>query len=244
MTENAGGVVAKPPSLQRIRQEIRTLTPMAWQQIVDALWIMKTIKSTIAGRQIYGKEFISYDDLVSKHAIAALDNRGDQAHFSPVFSLFHRAWLLELENSIIAVDNNINGLPYWDFTANLVCKKSVFTPEYFGQFANDPPDYIIEDGKFAFWKIKRLSRRENHSNVGALSIEDSVNDSSYNLSNSCGLMRHPLSKNYSPFATRRGGIMCGSKNANRNMNAVSQSWNSCLKAKTVLQWFVCVASKE
>lgn len=73
----------------RIRREIRSLTPDEWQNVVKAFSVMKTT-SLKEGRRLYGPNFITYDMMVEKHAHAALDRRGDQAHWGPIFPIFHR----------------------------------------------------------------------------------------------------------------------------------------------------------
>ena len=93
----------------RIRKEIRSLSKHEWNEVVEAMNIMKN--STIQeGKVKYGNHFVTYDYMISKHAHAALDKRGDQAHFGPIFGVYHRAWLLEFENSLLAINPNISGL--------------------------------------------------------------------------------------------------------------------------------------
>ena len=56
--------------------------------------------------------------MLIKHAVAVDDPRGDQGHFSPCFMNFHRAFLLELEQSLLAISPAMGALPYWDITAD------------------------------------------------------------------------------------------------------------------------------
>jgi hypothetical protein len=65
----------------------------------------------------------AYEDLVEKHMVAASNVAGDLAHFNPFFPLWHRLWLLELEDSLISVDSSIQGLAYWYF-----CRSRVLQP--------------------------------------------------------------------------------------------------------------------
>ena len=74
---------------KRLRREIRALSPLQWSRVVRAFKIAKAL-TTAEGRRTYGPAFVSYDDMVLKHARAALDNRGDQAHWGPIFPVFHR----------------------------------------------------------------------------------------------------------------------------------------------------------
>ena len=39
-----------------------------------------------------------------------------QGHAGPCFMTFHRAWMLELENSLLSVAPALKALPYWDVT--------------------------------------------------------------------------------------------------------------------------------
>ena len=103
---------------KRIRREIRDLSEREWNAVVAAMWIMKKT-SDANGRAKYGDFFVSYDTMVAKHISAALDPAGDQAHFGPVLGIFHRAWLLELENSLLAIDHEIEALPYWDYRRDI-----------------------------------------------------------------------------------------------------------------------------
>jgi hypothetical protein len=75
--------------IKRIRREIRDLSNEEWVNIVKAFWKMKKIKTSI-GKQLYGENYISYDDLVAKHMSATINKGGDLAHFSPIFPIFHR----------------------------------------------------------------------------------------------------------------------------------------------------------
>lgn len=93
----------------RIRKEIRKLSATEWNDVVNGMWIMKKTPLD-QGKTKYGPQFITYDRMLAKHAHAALNPVGDQAHFGPIFGVFHRAWLLEFENSLLAINKNISGL--------------------------------------------------------------------------------------------------------------------------------------
>lgn len=179
----------------RIRKEIRQLSTEEWNQVVKALWIMKKT-STKDGKLKYGKKYISYDRMVAKHSNAALDIRGDQGHFAPLFAMFHRAWILEFENSLLSIDDNIKALPYWDYRLDLIIdpkeigNKNAFSNEYFGSLQGEPPLYNVIDGQFSYWPIAKV----NSNNVERNLLK----------SNSYGYLRHPLSINKSPYLTRRG----------------------------------------
>jgi hypothetical protein len=115
----------------RVRTEIRSLPEAEWSRVVAAMWVMKNT-TTEEGRQRYGPAFVAYDYMTAVHAHAALNPigapllplliicsstqhmrsplcAGDQAHYGPVFAAFHRAWTLQFENSLLAVDPTISG---------------------------------------------------------------------------------------------------------------------------------------
>ena len=154
--------------------------------------------------------------------MAAFDRRGDQAHFGPILGLFHRAWLLELENSLRSIDGRIEALPYWDFTKDVLPLSSnytsIFDDRYFGSSTGEAPDYSIMNGRFAKWPIKK-------------------NDKIWK--NSYGYMRHPLSSNKSPYLTRKGGTVCGFSIGLGDPNM----WDYCMGVgEHISEWTACVDS--
>ena len=172
--------------ITRVRKEVRQLSASEWKKVVDAIWIMKLTDDAV-GKKIYGDHFISYDRLVVRHGIASLDPRGDQAHFGPAFNTFHSCFLREAENSLLAIDKSIIGLPYWDTST----KTSVFNKKFFGSLVGTGDDYTVTDGVFRNWPI---------ANYDAISAPSN----SIRISNPYGLLRHPLNVNKSRYATRRG----------------------------------------
>lgn len=212
---------------KRVRREIRDLSERDWNAVVAAMWIMKTT-SDYDGRIKFGDFFVSYDTMVAKHISAALDPAGDQAHFGPVLGIFHRAWLLQLENSLLAIDHRIEALPYWDYRRDIPPLqgkfKSIFDNEYMGAFVGQYPDFAVIDGKFARWKIST----------------DSASHGKHNWKNAFGLLRNPISPNKSPYVTRRGGSVCGYQFGIGDVN----SWNQCLAVgDNIMYWTSCVDSK-
>ena len=106
---------------KRTRYEIRDLNQSQWDQVVDVIWFMKNTTNHTLGVELYGPDFRSYDAFVIKHAVSSLDERGDQGHFGPPFMTFHRAYLLEIENSFLAIlkvvfgaKAQIDAMPYWN----------------------------------------------------------------------------------------------------------------------------------
>ena len=173
----------------RVRFEIRQLPPGQWDKVVRALWIMK-LTDMAEGKRVYGSSFVTYDYMVAKHMKAALNIEGDQAHFTPVFPLFHRLWLLEIENSLLAIDNTISGLPYWNcFHDGL----AVFNNEYMGSPPTTSNSYRVIDGRFANWRIPLMTDRGLGLSSG----------------NMYGYARSPLNPNKEPVITRNIASLCG-----------------------------------
>ena len=154
-----------------------------------ALWIMK-MTSMDEGKARYGSSFVSYDRMVAKHIRAAVNSAGDQAHFTPVFPLFHRLWLLEIENSLVAIDPTISGLPYWNCFHDGF---AVFNNDLMGS----PPDannaYKVMDGRFANWRIPVITDKGLDLSSG----------------NMYGYARSPLNPNKEPVLTRNIASLCG-----------------------------------
>ena len=207
---------------KRVRRELRELSNDAWNRVVAAIWVMKKT-SDKEGVKKYGLRYLSYDSLLRKHIIAALDAKGDQGHFGPVFGLYHRAWLLTFENSLLAVDPLIEALPYWSYARDVTplsnSYESIFSSNYMGSYIGKGSKYAVNDGKFALFPI---------SNKTAGTI---VTQSPY------GYLRHPLSVNKSPYVTRKGGTICG-----YSINVGSTSaWTSCLGVGgSIMDWTSCV----
>lgn len=174
----------------RVRFEVRDLPPGQWERVVRALWIMKLTPGDV-GRRDYGDAFVSYDEMVVKHMKAALNKPGDQAHFTPAFPVYHRLWLLEVENSLITIDAAISGLPYWNSFKDGF---AVFNNDYFGSAPTAENDYTVVDGKFSYWRVP--------------TVDDNPDDHD-TISNVYGYARAPLSPNRSPVITRRMRSLCG-----------------------------------
>ena len=60
---------SRSAQMKKVRKEIRDLSTSEWDAIVNALWIMKETTDT-DGTILYGKHFISYDSMISKHMTA------------------------------------------------------------------------------------------------------------------------------------------------------------------------------
>lgn len=126
-----------------------SLTSSEWQRVVDAIWVMKNT-TLEAGQDAFGVGFKPYDYFVVKHAFSATDSRGDQGHYTEAFPNFHAAFILEFENSLLAIDPSISGLPYWETNTG-----NVFNSEYFGSAPGTGPGKVVIDGKFANFPINK-----------------------------------------------------------------------------------------
>ena len=58
---------------------------------------------------------------------------------------WHAAFVLEFENSLLAIDGSIKALPYWDATKTT---PSVFTDKYFGSAPGTGEGSRVIDGAF------------------------------------------------------------------------------------------------
>ena len=100
----------------RIRKNANTLTPGERDRLVAAF---AQLNNQGAGR---------FTDFRDMHTQAS----SPQAHGAPGFLPWHRAYLLDLERELQAIDPSVS-LPYWRFDQ---AAPNIFTPEFFG--ASDP----------------------------------------------------------------------------------------------------------
>lgn len=212
-----------------MRKELRDLTSDSWNRVVKAIWVMKTV-STQDGIRKYGRHYVSYDRLTLQHINAASDRRGDQAHFSHIFPIFHRLWLLRFENSLLAIDPLIEGLPYWDAQRdNLATStgyRSIFSDSYLGEIKGSALNsYQVRTGKFAYWPITIVANSSD---------EDIVK---YSHPNPYGFLRHPLSINGSPYLSRNGLTLCG---ASMTTFSVISAWESCFTTTDIVSYVTCI----
>lgn len=163
----------------RVRHEWRSLTPEMHQRVADAMWTMKRTPTT-NGKQLYGNDFMNYDEFVLRHVCATLDPRCDQGHASPSFATYHRAFLLLFEKSLLAVDPEIGALPYWDVALDSqnggryyqVEGQYIFSDDHFGDFVgNATENYMVTNGLFANWPVSEFSK-ENFANLDIPCVND------------------------------------------------------------------------
>lgn len=148
----------------RVRREWRTLSTTQRSRVVRAMWIMRTVP-TESGRMHYGPKYRAWEDFVVQHACAVLDPRCDQGHYGPIFIIFHRAFLLQFEDSLLSVDPEIGALPYWNMALDSSTGKYrhdkqnyIFSDNFFGSFrGNEQSNFVVTDGQFANWPIDHFN---------------------------------------------------------------------------------------
>ena len=67
--ENHRQISNSSSQMKKVRREIRDLSASEWDAIVKALWIMKQTSDSY-GKTLYGRHYISYDSMISKHMTA------------------------------------------------------------------------------------------------------------------------------------------------------------------------------
>ncbi|KAL3920083.1 MAG: hypothetical protein SGILL_003439, partial [Bacillariaceae sp.] len=157
----------------RVRREWRTVSYDQRLKVVAAMRTMKTM-TTMQGRQIYGDLFWNIDDLTMLHACSTTDPRCDQGHYGPHFILFHRAYLLRFERSLLAIDDTIESLPYWEYSKDTTTGECfqdpicyIFGDKFFGDYYGNPDtNYTVTNGLFSNWPIAEFSD-ERFSGAGS-----------------------------------------------------------------------------
>lgn len=153
-------ITCPPAGKPRVRREWRTLSPDSRHRVATAMWIMRNLTMD-EGRRKYGPNFVTYEELLLLHACANFDPRCDQGHFGPVFIIFHRAMLLLFENSLIAIDPEIEAMPYWNVAYDALGgryrndpRQYIFSDAFFGSYRGDPQQsFAITNGLFAYFPI-------------------------------------------------------------------------------------------
>ena len=239
---------------KRVRREVRDLSPDQWNRVAEAMNMMKNL-STAEGREMFGDDFINYDALVCQHAIANYDPLGDMGHIAPyvasakqlykqtnrmcdhvvyvflisVFNIWHRAYVLSFENCLIAIDDEIQGEPYWDWRRDIieqddsvnVSRSIVFSDAYFGAYAtNNENDFAVRNGRFANWKV-----HDNPDELGCGAF----------YQNAFGLLRNRDNTEGNPFVTRYGGTLC---DGDSFAIGVLETYDFCLDNTTDFTEFV------
>jgi len=105
------------------------------------------------GTGLYGPRFKPWDYFVQRHALAVVDPRGDQAHGGPAFMTWHRLFLLEFEDALLAVNRSIGALPYWDSTAPNAMDIFGEKDTQLGSTVGGGAQHDVTDGFFRHWRV-------------------------------------------------------------------------------------------
>lgn len=135
-------VLAETPVMVRVRKNANTLTAEERDRFVAA---MATLNNQGTGR---------FADFRNMHTNAA----SPQAHGAPAFLPWHRAYLLDLERELQAIDASV-ALPYWRFDQPA---PSVFTPEFLGTSDSLGTVTFAPTNPLQFWKtdgVQGVNRR-------------------------------------------------------------------------------------
>lgn len=133
----AGVVVASVPVMVRIRKDANTLTAAERDRFVTAF---AKLNNQGLGR---------YADFRNMHVSASLA----QAHGAAAFLPWHRAYLLDLERELQAIDPSV-ALPYWRFDQPA---PNIFTPDFMGQADSFGAVQFASTNPFTFWKVDGIT---------------------------------------------------------------------------------------
>jgi len=226
----------------RVRREIRTLTASKREAVFAALNIMKNT-SQEDGEHIYGPDFLNYDRMVLMHLRASMHPRCDQGHLGPAFFTFHRAIALQAERSLVAIDQNIEGLPYWDmeidFRTGNPEESVLWSEDWFGEHHGDENDmHMIRTGRFKHWHVV-----SNASDFMAnFPVDSQSSDHSPEFRNPYNFLRGVTNMQWAPRLTR-SRLVCGKEmilvpppgpgpkpvmlGAKEEFKAKAAQWNQC-----------------
>jgi tyrosinase len=127
-----GALVGSVPVMVRVRKNANALTPNERDRFVSAL---ARLNNQGTGR---------FSDFRAMHTFVALS----QAHGAPGFLPWHRAYLLDLERELQALDPSVS-LPYWRFDQ---AAPNVFRPEFLGASDNLGNVRFTAANPLRFWR--------------------------------------------------------------------------------------------
>ena len=136
----------------RVRKELRQLSNAQREKV-------KTTRQE-DGLKRYGAHFVNYDLMVLAHVRAATHPTCDQGHNGPAFLTFHRALSVWVETSLVAIDPEIHGLPYWDYNLDFDNDSNpreaiMWSDDWFGEANGDESDMnMIRTGRFKHWQVR------------------------------------------------------------------------------------------
>eukprot|EP00897_Mesotaenium_endlicherianum_P003126 jgi/Mesen1/2841/ME000174S02097 len=206
-TANFGPQVYKLPVIVTyVRREIRSLPTEEREQYFNAIWIMANV-TTEDGQKTYGPKYHNYYEFVAKHWAAVLATPCDLGHWGPALVTFHRLFTKEFENSIQSIYPHLS-LPYWDYFIDAEMedptKSIMWSNDFYGSMHGDPnDDWIVKDGKFAFWRVPHGEEAQYWGNYSWGPEEPKLGPTVVGL-NPYGFMRSPNNMNKGRYLTRIG----------------------------------------
>lgn len=143
----------------------------------------------------------------------------------------HRAFTLEFENALLAVDPGIGALPYWDYNLDAKLEggpRSSIVWQWFGSSeGNSDKEFAVENGVFANWTVA--------SGANALQLLGKGRGwNASKLINGHGFLRSPWNRNRVEQITRRS-TSCGAETVFR-----TSLWDVCIAAPFYLAWYTCI----
>lgn len=207
------------PANRAVRRSVTDLSTEDWERYVAAIWTMKNTP-TAEGQELYGSTYKTYDYFVVKHAVASLDTRGDQMHWTDSMGTGHALYLREFEVNLLLIDPDIGGLPYWD------AETDIFNDQYVGEVPGAGTDYTLSTGKFANFPVNSAFSMSDWT-----SYLKTVDGASNGFDPQHGFLRSAENTNTATSATRLG--------ASTTFDAVTQQ--SCIDdSECWNDWYQCV----
>jgi len=143
-------LVGSVPVMVRIRKNANTLTTGERNRFVAAF------------AQLNNQGLGRFADFRNMHVAISLP----QAHGAPGFLPWHRAYLLDLERELQAIDPSV-ALPYWRFDQPA---PNIFTPDFFGASDQLGTVHFSATNPLQFWKtdgVQGVNRRPHFSTATA-----------------------------------------------------------------------------
>lgn len=161
----------------RVRRALHTLSDEEWARVVRAMHVMTEV-STADGIAVYGAAYRDYSFHVVFHVLSAYANDivddayTDVTGGGPQQPSWHALETLMFEDSLLAVDPSIGGVPYVDWRAMSVQAYDAFFGAANGtriaDFSAETADwgssnrdlFVVDRGPFALWPVPRFEWHE------------------------------------------------------------------------------------
>jgi hypothetical protein len=230
----------------RVRREIRTLTEEQREAVFAALNAMKNT-SQEDGEEKYGPRFVNYDHIVVAHFRAASHPRCDQGHGGPGFLTFHRALELWIENSLVAIDPSIEGLPYWDYNIDFNTSNPrdsiMWSDDWFGENSGDPDNMnMIRNGRFSHWHVNANASAQ----FARFPVDPNALVQTPDVVQSYNFLRGPTNLQFASRITR-SSTTCGKDSALGSpvypMMVSVEKWQKCVDLNPeagLVDFFLCL----